>query len=421
MSLIKQIGVLLVLVAIAGGGYAAYERYALQSEKGGGGFRRGGGGPVPVETQVAEMRKVEDQIEAVGTTLARKAVEIVPLATGQIREIAFEPGQMVREGDVLVALDDDIQRADLVEAEAKLDQANLAIARAEKLIKSNTVSRASIELLLAAQATARGQRDRAIRRLADRKVRAPFAGIVGLRQVDIGARVDEKTMMTTLDDLSEVEIEFSLPETVFGQIKIGLPIKADSSAFPERNFTGAITSIDSRVDTVSRSFKVRAIVPNEDLSLPSGMFMHLSVILDASQRLIISEEALTAEGETNSVYVVNDGKAVRTVVTLGKRGPGFVEITEGLAAGDVVVVRGVQRLRDGSAVRKPGDPPQARKNRAGRPGGGQGAAQGEQRRGGQGGEAGARKRQGGGAGAGAERRRRPAGGEGRQTGGGQSG
>jgi membrane fusion protein, multidrug efflux system len=152
-------------------------------------------------------------MEAVGTSLARQSIEMVALASGRVQEIAFEPGQKVAAGDVLVRLDDEIERADLDEAEATLNETTLALERAETLREQNAVSQAALDEARSRKAIAEAELDRATRRLADRTVRAPFDGIVGLRQVDAGARVSDTTVITTLDDLSEIEIEFSVSET----------------------------------------------------------------------------------------------------------------------------------------------------------------------------------------------------------------
>lgn len=342
--------------AFLGAGYVGYEQFLAPEEKAGGGKRRGFG-PVVVETAPAAKNRIEGRIEAVGTTLAKKAVQIVPMASGQVTEVLFATGDEVQTGDLLVRLDEDIQRADLNEAKARLAEATLARQRAETLAKSNTVSKASMEQQIAALAIAQAQLDRAERRLVDRRVLAPFAGVVGLKQIEVGTRVDDKTIITTLDDLTEVEIEFSAPETYFGAVKIGMDITANAAAFPNRKFSGKVTSIDSRVDTLSRSFKARAQVPNKDLALPSGMFMHLTVILSARENLMIPEEALVAEGKNSLVFVMKDGRANRQTVKVGERQFGSVEILEGLKEGDLVITRGVQKLRNGSPVRLAGEGP----------------------------------------------------------------
>ena len=360
MSYIKQIGLLVILSAFLGAGYMGYTHFLAPEEKSGG--QRRGFGPTLVEAVPAQNKRIESRIEAVGTTFARKAVQIVPMASGQITDVLFATGDTVKTGDILVRLDQDIQRADLDEAKARLAEATLARQRTETLAKSNTVSKAAMEQQTAALAIAQAQLDRAERRLIDRKVLAPFDGVVGLKQIEVGTRVDDKTIITSLDDLSEVEIEFSAPETIFGALKIGMEISAKASAFPLRDFKGRITSIDSRIDTLSRSFKARAQVPNEDLALPSGMFMHLTVILSARENLMIPEEALVAEGDKSLVFLLSEGKAKRQLVTIGERQFGSIEIVDGLQAGDQVITRGVQKLRNGKAVKLAGDgPPRGKK------------------------------------------------------------
>ena len=361
MSIARQIGMVAVLVAAAAAaayaGHAAYTGRMAQPGGAASGEGRGGGdrAAASVILATAELAEVESRLEAVGTSRALRAVEIVPLTSGRVVRIAFRPGQKVLAGDTLAELDDEIERADLTEAEARLDEAELALARAMTLSESNTISQASVEQLRAARVAARAQVDRALRRFADRTVIAPFDGIVGLGQVEVGARVDDDTVITTLDDLSRIEIEFQLPETVFGQVQPGDPVAATSAAYPGRTFAGEVASIDSRIDRASRAFKVRAVVPNEDLALAAGMFMHLSVVLDSHEGLMVPEEAVVVEGGRMHIFVVEDGKASRRIVSLGKRELGRVEITDGLAEGEKVVARGVQSLRDGAPVKAIGD------------------------------------------------------------------
>lgn len=351
MSGLKQIGIIVLFAALLAGGYAGYAAYTAPGE-GGADAARGGGRSAPaVEVAAAGLHLMETRLEAVGTTFALRAVEIVPAASGRVVAIEFQSGQHVAAGDVLARFDDDIERADLAEAEAKLDEAELALERARTLSQTNTISQASLEQLRAARTAARAGVDRALRRFADRTVIAPFAGVVGLRRVEVGARVDGDTLITTLDDLSRIEIEFALPETVFGRVMPGLRVNADSAAFPGRAFAGEVVAIDSRIDPNSRSFKVRAMVPNADLALPAGMFMHLSLTLDSGMALTVPEEAVTVEAGSTHLFVVEDGVAHRRAVQLGRREAGSVEITDGLGEDELIVVRGVQNLRDGTEVR----------------------------------------------------------------------
>lgn len=348
LSLAWQLLIAVIALLALAGGYVLYERFGQGT--GGEAVETAAAAAVPVVVAAAELRETATRVEAVGTTRSRQAIEIVPLASGRIEEIAFEPGQFVEAGDVLVRLDDDIERADLAEAEATLQETVLALERARALRQKNAVPEATVDQLVAQEASGQAELDRARRRLADRTVRAPFAGVVGLRQVDLGARVDENTVLTTLDDRSEMEIEFSVPELLYGQIFPGQGVVATSAAFPGRSFEGLVATIDSRVDATARAFKVRALLPNPDLTLPAGMFMHVAVVTASHQAVMVPEEAVVVQGSRTFVYVVADGKASVRPVKIGQREFGAVELVEGVAPGEIVVIRGTQRLRDGTAV-----------------------------------------------------------------------
>jgi membrane fusion protein (multidrug efflux system) len=280
-------------------------------------------------------------------------VDVVALTSGRIVEIGFTPGQPVAAGAVLVRLDDRIEQAAVTEVRAALRESELALERARKLRTHNNVSQATIDELEAALAGARARVERAEKLLADRTVTAPFAGVVGIRGVDVGARVDDETVLTTLDDLAEIEIEFSVPEVFFGRVRPDQQVQATSTAFSGRAFTGRIATIDSRIGQISRAFRVRAVVPNPDLDLPSGMFMHVSVVLEERPAVLIPEQAVIAEGASTYVFTVQGARALRREVRLGQRETGTVEVLEGLEAGEPVVRSGVQRLRDGAEVRVP--------------------------------------------------------------------
>ncbi|MGK0172779.1 MAG: membrane fusion protein (multidrug efflux system), partial [Gammaproteobacteria bacterium] len=299
---------------------------------------------------------LETRVEAIGTTRARRAVEITPLASGRVTEITFHAGKIVKAGEVLLRLGDDIERADFAEAKAHLVEARSALERAKSLKRTSAVSGEIVDRQIVAVATGQANHDRSLRRLRDRSVTAPFAGTTGVSRVELGARIEGGDMVTTLDDLSSIEIEFAVPEGQFGQIRTGQPIVANAAAFPGRSFNGAIGSLDSRIDPVGRSFKVRALVSNPQRLLPAGMFMHLVVVLDVRRALTVPEEAVVVEGEQAFVFTVAGSetgeRASRRSVTLGKRSIGFVEILAGVEEGDDVVTRGVQRVRDEGPVRR---------------------------------------------------------------------
>jgi membrane fusion protein, multidrug efflux system len=343
----------LIVVGLGVGGFLYHRSQADSEAEAAVGPRQNA---VLVDIAAAEAGIMRERIEAVGTTLARQAVDIVSLTSGRVAEIAFSPGARVEAGAVLVRLDDAAERAAVAEAQAGLRETELALDRARKLRANNTVAQATVDELEAAYLGASARVDAAQKQLADRTVSAPFPGVVGIREVDIGARVDDETVLTTLDDLAEIEIEFSVPEIYFGQVRDGQAVSATSSAFPRRTFQGRIATIDTRIGQVSRAFRVRAVIPNPDLTLPAGMFMHVEVVLEERPAVVIPEEAVIAEGDGAFVFTVEDGRARRRPVRLGQRTAGTVEVLEGLEVGEPVVREGIQRLRDGVSVRLPERP-----------------------------------------------------------------
>lgn len=347
MSLSKQLGVVLMLLAAAAGGYWFW---GGMDGDGAGATSRGQRKPVVVETAPAERTSLARKVEAVGTTRARQSIEVKPAASGRIIEIAFSPGGLVEKGDVLARLDSASEEADVAETHAERREAELALERARALVDRNTVAKAIVDQLDAAFEATDARVKRAEKSLAERTVRAPFAGKVGLKQVDVGARIDDETVIATLDDLAEIEIDFRTPEIYFGAVSPGQKIEATGAAFDGRRFAGEITTIDSRIDPVSRAFKVRATIPNPDLTLPAGMFMLVELTLAERDALTVPEVAVVLSDRQASVFVIEDGKAILRQVELGQREIGRVEVTKGLKEGERVAVTGLQRLRSGSAV-----------------------------------------------------------------------
>lgn len=347
LSVTRQIVLACLVLGALGGGVALY---ALSRDEPAAAAVRQVAPAVPVQVATAVDGTISERIEAVGTTLARQAVDIVSLTSGRIAELRFAPGERVEAGEVLVRLDDEMERAAVTEAQASLREAELALERARKLRANNTVAQATVDELEAAFTGAEARVAGAQRQLSDRTVRAPFAGIVGLRRVDLGARVDDETVLTTLDDLDEVEIEFTVPEIFFGRLRPGQTVSASSTAFRDRVFEGRIVTIDSRIGEVSRAFQVRAEIPNPDLVLPAGMFMHVDVVLEERPAVLIPEEAVIPEGNRTYVFTVDGDLASRREVKVGQRETGLVEVVAGLQPGEQVVRSGLQRLRDGAQV-----------------------------------------------------------------------
>lgn len=314
--------------------------------------RGGPGGPVGVVVQPVRVGAVVDKVESVGTVRAREAVTITSKVAGIVETIHFTEGQRVEAGDALVQLDAAALRAELDQARALLDDARNQLSRARQLQPGQTIAAQRLETLEALSRQAEGRVRQATARLEELRVIAPFSGRVGLRQVSPGALIQPGTTITTLDDTSKVRIEFSVPEVHLARIRVGSGVAARSSAYGERRFEGQVTVIDTRVDPATRSVRVISEFDNSDEALRQGMFMTVELVLEERERaLLVAEEAIDPMGDRAFVYVVRDGRARRQEVRLGLRLPGEVEIREGLTAGEPVVVRGIQRLRNDIPVR----------------------------------------------------------------------
>ena len=342
----KQIILLCLVGGLAYGGYLAWQDYMPQEDASTGRPSTA----TTVELAKATVQRIAQTVEAVGTTRARQSVEIVPEEDGRVLELLILPGQSVNRGDILVKLDDQIERADLAEARARVTEREQALARIEQLASTAAVSQATLEDSTARLAEARAQLDRAEQRFANRTITAPFSGVVGLSAIDPGAWAESGEKITTLDDLTDVEVEFSLPETLFASVRVGQHVSARSAAFPGQSFDGQIAALDSRIDPISRSFRARAIIPNPDSVLPAGMFMSLTLTLSENDRVVVPEEAVIFQAAETYVFVAEDGIASRIRIETGQRQDGLVTVTEGLEDGTEIIVRGLQRVKDGGAI-----------------------------------------------------------------------
>jgi membrane fusion protein, multidrug efflux system len=346
---------------------SAQPQQAAGGPAAGGAGRPGGpGGQAPAVEVVPVVTGVVTEIaEAVGSTRAFESVVINAKVSGIVEAVSFEEGSTVKAGQELIRIDSAERRADLDSAkatiaqeEAKRNELRTKLDRAQQLRRSGAGTEALVDDLTAQVKTSDSAiqsalaRERASQaRMNDVVTRAPFGGRVGIRQVSVGTFVDSKTNITTLDDISKVRLDFQVPENLLARIKTGAAIKASSSAFGSRKFDGIVAVIDTRIDVVTRSVKLTAIVENADLALRPGMFMNAWLeVTKRENALLVPEEALVGEGPLQIAFVVKDNKVERRVVKLGQREDGKVEVTEGLALGEQIVVRGLQRVRGGITV-----------------------------------------------------------------------
>jgi membrane fusion protein, multidrug efflux system len=311
----------------------------------------GQGGPVSVVAVTLRREPFAQQMEAVGTARANEAVDITAKLSNRVTAIRFREGQQVKAGEVLVEFDGEQARATLAEAEAALSDSRSQYKRSRELYATKALSEAQLDQLQATLSANEARVAGARSLLNDTIIRAPFAGRVGLRNISVGSYVSPGTVITTLDDTSVIKLDFSVPEVFLATVQEGLQISARTSAYPDTEFKGKVSSIDSRLDPVSRAVIVRARIANADGRLKPGMFMTVKLLRSDVPALMLPEEALVPEGNKKFVFVVRDGKAVRSEVQTGRRRPGEVEIVSGLDDGDVVVTEGTQKIRDGVAVK----------------------------------------------------------------------
>ncbi len=327
-----------------------------QARPGGAGAAAGGGAPVQVITAAAQRRTINIDIEAIGTANANEAVSVTSKTSNIVTAIHFSDGQAVKAGDVLVELDREQMTAELAATTAAFEESRSQFNRAREMLQTQAVSKAQYEQLEATMKANEARVAAARSRLSDTYIRAPFSGRVGLRRVSLGTLISPGTVVTTLDDTSSIKVDFSVPDLYVGELRAGQAVSARTTAYPGRRFTGRVVSVDSRVDPITRSVTVRGVVPNGDAALKPGMFLTVDLSQDRHPAVVIPEEALVPEQARQFVYVIEGEAVAKREVSLGRREPGFVEITNGIETGERVVIEGTLKLRDGAAIREVGEP-----------------------------------------------------------------
>ena len=321
-----------------------------------GGGRPYFGGPVIVATVTATQEPLVTAVEALGTTRANESVTLTSSITETVRRVNFEDGDFVSKGTVLIELTDNEEEAQLAEARANLRDAQRQLRRLTELDERGIAAASDVDEAQAAAEAAQARLDTVLARLEDRLVRAPFDGRLGLREVSAGTLLTPGDAITTIDDLAQMKLDFTVPETALAKMAPGKKIYAQSAAWPGRDFEGVVRAVDSRVDPVTRAVTVRAVIRNDDMELRPGMLLTVRVVTDEREAISVPERALVQVGASAFLYVVDDERiARRTDVGLGLRQAGQVEIVAGLEPGDLVVTDGVIKLRDGATVQFEGE------------------------------------------------------------------
>ena len=315
--------------------------------------------PVVVEAVRVRVMKLTDDAQSVGSLRSRQSVMLRPEVSGRVVRLNFKDGERVRKGQLLVQFDDQLQQAQIKQSQAELSIARANHKRNEELLAQNFVSQrsldesaANLEVAQAKLALAQATADRL-------RIIAPFDGIAGIRNVNVGDYLKDGTDIVNLEDIDTVYVDYRLPERYQTQVKAGQRVSVELDALPGRSFEARVQAVDPLIDANGRSIGVRASIPNRQLLLRPGMFARVSTLFGVRERArVVPEEAIVPQGGRQFVIKLvpgpdNDTLVSRRVeVKVGIRRPGQVEIVEGLQEGDTVVTAGQQRLqRDGSPVK----------------------------------------------------------------------
>jgi membrane fusion protein (multidrug efflux system) len=299
----------------------------------------------------AHRDQLYDVVEALGTTQANESVTLTAKVTDTVRRVNFEDGDYVEKGTVLIELTNQEEEAALAEARANLDDAESQQRRLEDLSNRGLSAASQLDAARSRTDAMQARLNSVVARLRDRLIQAPFSGLLGFRKVSPGTLLTPNTAITSIDDISTIKLDFTVPETFLEAMKPGAKIVAKSVSFPGRDFEGVVRTVGSRVDPVTRAVTVRAHIANNDRALRPGMLLTVDVLTAQHEALVVPEGAVFQVQNRAYVYRLDGETARQQEIEIGGRRFGVVEVLGGLQEGDPIVVEGIVKLRDGIQVR----------------------------------------------------------------------
>lgn len=306
---------------------------------------------VAVEAAPVAVAKLAKSIIAVGSLRSDESVVIRPEVSGRIQEILFREGQRVEKGAILIRIDDSVQRAELEQARANLSLGKSKLDRALDLQTKGFISSQAREEAENNFRVSQAAYDLASARLTKLEIKAPFAGVVGLRQVSVGDYIKDGQDIANLEGVDALKVDFRVPEIYLKQVVVNQNLQVTLDAVPDQTILGKVFAINPLIDANGRAVVVRAIIRNVDARLRPGMFARVRLLTAATaDTMTLPEQSVIAVGDDFFVYRIADSKALRTKVEIGQRQTGIVEINNGLKPGDMVVTAGQLKLRDGTSV-----------------------------------------------------------------------
>ncbi len=321
-----------------------------------------GHGEIPVFVSSAEVieEKWSPYMDAIGTITAVNAVTIASEVSGLISKIHFNSGNEVQAGDVLITLNDDVEQADLRKYQAQVELSQVTLQRSKELTKTNAESKAEFDKKTATLKENEAQVAQAMAVINKKRIVAPFHGALGIRRVDLGQYIQPGTPIVTLTDLSKLYVDLTLPEHQRPNLAVGQKVEVKVDAFPDKTFEAVVTTIDPQIDDKTRAIKLQATMDNSEKKLFPGMYVEAKIIIpEQKTHLTLPETAVDYELHGTSVFVLKEEKdkqgnpiqrAYRQYVKAGERRQGRVEILDGLAVGNQVVLSGQLKLNNGAFV-----------------------------------------------------------------------
>lgn len=340
----RTIGAILLLSVCAAIGWRFYTTQNANNQR-------------PSNTPSVVLHSVQQQtvtqaLEAIGTTKAIESIEVTSTITERIISLPMQEGSQIKQGAILVELEKAEEQALLKSAKINLKEQEREHARIKDLVRTKSIPSSELDKRQSLIDNAKARIAEVSARLAERTLTAPFDGIVGLRNLSAGALARPGDIITTLDAIESLHIDFFIPEKHLALLQVGNSINTQSAAYPTQTFTGTISTLDTRVDPINRSIKVRATIDNQDLKLRPGMLLTLHIINNTQQLLMVPEQAVFMRGEQHFVYSVDAQNIVaETPVSIGLRQKGIVEITHGLTLGSNIVLQGLLKVKPGGKVK----------------------------------------------------------------------
>jgi membrane fusion protein (multidrug efflux system) len=348
-ALIKPLLILLIAVAVLIGGIFGWHLFIGKMI--GKSMSGMASAPQTVSTAVAASSSWQSRTEALGTVRAVRGADLAAQASGVVDKIHIESGTDVPAGAVLLTLKPNDDPAKLAQLQAQADLAEITLKRDQEQLAAQAISQATVDADLSNLKSARAQVVAQQALIEEKAVRAPFAGTLGIRQVDEGQYLAAGTTVVTLQALDPIFIDFYVPQQALSHLKVNQAVSATIDAYPGVSFNGKITSVNSKVDSSSRNVQARASFDNPDRRLVPGMYANVQVDNgDAATHITLPQAAITFNPYGDTVYVVQDSAVQQRFIKLGDTRGDQVAVLSGVAVGDVVVTAGQMKLRNGSHV-----------------------------------------------------------------------